>query len=192
MKKKSEKVTITGEEYSDILVDILHEYYNRIVSDDDIFLALDLKRKGTGKFAVDLSIVLAVMALRLFSLKHNNDGLKGFTRNHILQKIETSIFKFDGTEKDNYEDLFDQKYNMFASLVQKEKTSYDVRTAFVGFARYLVSQYSDKDEEENSEVIQKMSAHIVEYGEIISKFIANSKIKTGSALVGKYEYVVKM
>ena len=188
--KKGQKVTISGEEYCDILGDILHEYFNRIISDDEIFLALGLDSGNMQKFAIELSIVLGVMAVRLFGLKHNNDGLKGFTRANIMTKIEENIFDFDGKEKDNYEDLFDQRYNMFASLISTEKSSYDVRSSFLGFARFLISQFSDKQEDENKEIIQKASSHIVEYGEIVSRFIANSRIKTTSALTGKYEFII--
>ena len=190
--KKGQKVTITGEEYCEILGDILHEYYNRIISDDEVFLEFGLDRKNSSKFAIELSIILGVMALRLFGLKHSNDGLKAFTRMHILTRVEDTIFDFNGKEKDNYEDLFDQRYNMFVSLIAEQKTSYDVRSSFLGFARFLVAQFSTKEEDDNKEVIQKTSAHIVEYGEIISRFISKSRIKTSSALSGKYEFVVTM
>lgn len=190
--KKGQKVTISGEEYCDLLADFIHEYYNRIISDDEVFLALKLDKPSETKFTLELSIVLGIISLRLFSIKHNNDGLKAFTRARILEKIEHDIFDFNGKDKDNYEDLFDQRFNMFFKLIPEQKSSYEVRSQFLGFSRYMISQFSNKTEDENKDIITKISTHIVEFGDVTSRYMANSKIKVSSALTGKYEYVITM
>ena len=188
--EKKTKITITGEEYSDIVAEIIHDYYNRIISDDNIFLALKLSGSKINEFSVDLSIMLTIIAMRLFSVRHHNQALQGRTVFRILEKNEQDIFKLNEKEKEKYGEVYNEKYNMFSELIPSQKSSYSIRSQWLGFSRYLISQYSDKTEDENKKIITKISEYIVEFGDIVSRLFANSRLKVSSAWTGKYAFVV--
>lgn len=188
--KKGQKITISGYELADVIEELVHEYYNRIISDDEVYLALNLKNEKKNEFSLELSIVLSIIAIRLFSIRHNNANLKTYVRERILKKNETDIFKFKEDDINTYEELFDKRYNMFSELIPEQKSSFEIRSQLLGFTRYLISQFSDKPEDDNKEIITKCSTYIVEFGDIISRLIANSRLKVTSAWTGKYEFVV--
>lgn len=187
---KKDKITISGEDYIEVVSDLIHEYFNRVISDDEIFVGLGLKDATANEFSIELSLVLSVIATRLFSIKHNNINLQGYARKLILEKNAKNIFKFNKKEEENYEDLYDQRYNMFLELIPKQKSSFEVRSQLLGFTRYLISKFSNKNEDDNKEIITKASTYIVEYGDIISRYFANSRLKVGSAWRGKYEFII--
>lgn len=188
--KKGQKITISGDEFADVIEELVHEYYNRIISDDEVYLALNLKNEKKNVFSLELSIVLSIIAIRLFSIRHNNINLKAYARERILKKNETDIFKFKEDDINTYEELFDKRYNMFSELIPEQKSSFEIRSQLLGFTRYLISQFSDKPEDDNKEIITKCSTYIVEFGDIISRLIANSRLKVTSAWTGKYEFIV--
>lgn len=188
---KKEKITISGDEFSEIIAELIHEYYNRIISDDKIFLGLKLDNMQKNEFSIELSIILSVIALRLFKVRHTNKTLNGITMQRILEKNENDIFKFrKDDEREKYEELYDQRYNMFSELIPEQKSSYEIRSQLLGFTRYLVSLFSDKKEDDNKEIIQKASTYIVEFGDIVSRLLANSRLKALSAWSGKYQFLV--
>lgn len=188
---KKEKITISGDEFSEIIAELIHEYYNRIISDDKIFLGLKLDNMQKNEFSIELSIILSVIALRLFKVRHTNKTLNGITMQRILEKNENDIFKFrKDDEREKYEELYDQRYNMFSELIPEQKSSYEIRSQFLGFTRYLISLFSDKKEDDNKEIIQKASTYIVEFGDIVSRLLANSRLKALSAWSGKYQFLV--
>lgn len=191
-KEKKTKITITGEEFSDIVAEIIHDYYNRIISDDNVFLSLKLQGPKVNEFSVELSIILTVIAMRLFSVRHHSEVLQGRTVYRILEKNEEDIFKLKNkeNEKEKYGELYNEKYNMFLELIPNQKSSYSIRSQWLGFSRYLISQFSSKTEDENKEIITKISTYIVEFGDIVSRLFANSHLKVTSAWTGKYEFVV--
>ena len=191
--KKQESITISGEEYFDIIGEFVQDYNNRIISDDSIYLTLSLDKDKVlvRKFELELCIILIVITMRLYSIKHTSDRAQGYALVNILTKVGKSVFNFNEKEQEQFENLYSEKVEIYKQIAPEGKTSYDIRTTWLGFSRFLVSLFSDKEEEENKELIQNLSKYIVEFADIISRLIASSRLKVSSAWAGKYEFVVK-
>jgi len=190
--KKGEKITVTGEEYCEIVGDLVKEYRNRIISDDDIFLTLDLNKeiKNASKFELELCVILTVIAMRLFGIKHTNDKIQGFVSMNVLARVGKTVFNFKSKEQEQFENLYFEKVEVFKQIAPTGKSSFEIRSSWLGFARYLVSLFSDKEEEDNKELIQKLSTYIVEFADIMGMFFASSRTKVSAAWAGKYEFVI--
>lgn len=185
------KTVLSGDEYCDVYADIILEYYRRIISDDKIFVALKIPQQREEEFSIELSLLLLVIAMRIYELENPRKIIADFVKGKVSDSVCSKLFKHGKDNTNDYLNAFNNRYSLFEEITPIKDTKISNDNQLLGMTRYLISKFSsEKKEEKNKDVIIALNEQLNEFFAIIQKLAFNSMLKKTSALVGKYDFVI--
>lgn len=188
----SPKLLLTFGEYTDTWVKLVQEYYQRAVSNDGIYTPLELKEEGAMRFSMELGSVLLVIAMRAWKKKRiQKDGVIEQLEQAVVEKTYRAIFAEDDETLAACKEFYEARYRMFEQLAPNvAKGEKQIRTNLIGFARYVVSQSSDKPEEENVSAIEHLSVLLLAAAGSFKRLTDNSTLDPNTVF-GKPKFIVQ-
>ncbi len=92
----SPKLLLNFGDYADTWVKLVQEYYQRGVSNDEIYAALGLKEENALRFTMEFVSVLLVIAMRAWGTKRfNKDEIRTLLEDAVVEKAYRVIFAED-------------------------------------------------------------------------------------------------
>ncbi|MEA5047307.1 MAG: hypothetical protein VB034_01735 [Eubacteriales bacterium] len=191
-KEISPKLLLNFEEYTDTWVKLVKEYYQRGVSNDDIYLALQLHEEGAMRFSMELGSVLLVIAMRAWGTKRfQKDETRKLVEDTVVEKTYREIFAENEETLSACKDFYAARFQLFSQLAPNNaKNEKQIRTNLIGFARYVVSQCSERAEEENAAIIEHLSVLLIAAAGSFKRLTDNSTIDPNTVF-GKPKFIVQ-
>ena len=188
----SPKLLLTFNEFADTWVKLVQEYYQRAVSNDEIYTPLELKEEGAMRFSMELGSVLLVIAMRAWRKKRiQKDGVTELVEQAVIEKTYRAIFAEDDETLSACKEFYEARYRMFDQLAPNvAKGEKQIRSNLIGFARYVISQSSDKTEEENVAVIERLSVLLIAAAASFKRLTDNSTLDPNTVF-GKPKFIVQ-
>ena len=188
----SPKLLLNFGEYADTWVKLVQEYYQRAVSNDEIYTPLELKEEGAMRFSMELGSVLLVIAMRAWRKKRiQKDGVTELVEQAVIEKTYRAIFAEDDETLSACKEFYEARYRMFDQLAPNvAKGEKQIRSNLIGFARYVISQSSDKTEEENVAVIERLSVLLIAAAASFKRLTDNSTLDPNTVF-GKPKFIVQ-
>lgn len=173
---KRMELLLKFDEYVETWQTLITEYYQRIISDDDIYVALQLDEENAMRFSMELGTVLLVMAMRDFKEKKLKSAHKDAVERELVQKVYRSIFADDEETVAACEEFYKNRFAMLGQLAptKSETTAEKRQKNLLGFARYVVAQCSEKTELGNARVIEKLGVHLTQASGSFIRLIQNT------------------
>lgn len=191
-KEISPKLLLNFNEYADTWVKLVEEYYQRGVSNDQIFAALELNDESAMRFTMEFVSVLLIIAMRAWGTKRfNKDETRTLVEDAVVEKAYRVIFAEDEETLSACKEFYTARYQMFNQLAPNNaKSEKAIRANLIGFARYVVSQCSARAEEENAAVIEHMSVLLIAAAGSFKRLTDNSTIDPNTVF-GKPKFIVQ-
>ena len=188
----SPKLLLNFGEYADTWVKLVQEYYQRAISNDEIYTPLELKEEGAMRFSMELGSVLLVIAMRAWRKKRiQREGVTALVEQTVVEKTYRAIFAEDDETLAACKEFYESRYRMFEQLAPNvAKGEKQIRTNLIGFARYVVSQSSEKSEEENVAVIERLSVLLIAAAASFKRLTDNST-PDPNTVFGKPKFIVQ-
>ena len=188
----SPKLLLNFGEYADTWVKLVQEYYQRAISNDEIYTPLELKEEGAMRFSMELGSVLLVIAMRAWRKKRiQREGVTALVEQTVVEKTYRAIFAEDDETLAACKEFYEARYRMFEQLAPNvAKGEKQIRTNLIGFARYVVSQSSEKSEEENVAVIERLSVLLIAAAASFKRLTDNST-PDPNTVFGKPKFIVQ-
>lgn len=188
----SPKLLLNFGEYADTWVKLVQEYYQRCVSNDQIYAALELNDESAMRFTMEFVSVLLIIAMRSWGTKRfNKDETKKLVEDAVVEKTYRVIFAEDEETLSACKEFYAARYQMFDQLAPNSaKSEKAIRANLIGFARYVVSQCSERAEEENAAVIEHMSVLLIAAAGSFKRLTDNSTIDPNTVF-GKPRFIVQ-
>ena len=190
-KEISPKLLLNFNEFIDTWVKLVQEYYQRGVSNDEIFAALGLEEESAMRFSMEFVTVLLVVALRAWSIKRMKDEVKKMVEQAVVEKSYRAVFAEDEETLSTCKEFFEARYRMFGQIAPNSaKNEKQIRRNLIGFARYVVAQCSTRSEEENAQVIEHLSVLLTAAAGSFKRLTDNST-QDPNAVFGKPKFIVQ-
>jgi hypothetical protein len=190
-KEISPKLLLNFNEFTDTWGKLVKEYYQRGVSNDDIFAALELTDEGGMRFSMELASVLLVIAMRAWKKKRIKDEVKKQVEDAVVEKTYRAVFAEDDETLSACKEFYEARYRMFAELApNSEKNEKQIRNNLIGFARYVVSQCSERSEQENTAIIEKLSVLLIAAAGSFKR-LTDSSTPDPNTVFGKPRFIVQ-
>lgn len=191
-KEISPKLLLNFNEYADTWVKLVEEYYQRGVSNDQIYAALELNDESAMRFTMELVSVLLVIAMRAWGTKRfNKDETRKLVEDAVADKTYRQIFAEDEETLSACKEFYAARYQMFNQLAPNNaKSEKVIRANLIGFARYVVSQCSERSEDENVAVIEHLSVLLIAAAGSFKRLTDNSTIDPNTVF-GKPKFIVQ-
>ncbi|HWP22249.1 MAG TPA: hypothetical protein VN417_05830 [Candidatus Cryosericum sp.] len=191
-KEISPKLLLNFNEYADTWVKLVQEYYQRSVSNNQIYAALELNDEGAMRFTMEFVSVLLIIAMRAWGTKRfNKDETRSLVEDAVVEKAYRVIFAEDEETLSACKEFYAARYQMLNQLAPNNaKSEKAIRANLIGFARYVVSQCSDRAEEENAAVIEHMSVLLIAAAGSFKRLTDNSTIDPNTVF-GKPKFIVQ-
>ena len=188
----SPKLLLNFGEYADTWVKLVQEYYQRAISNDEIYTPLELKEEGAMRFSMELGSVLLVIAMRAWRKKRiQREGVTALVEQTVVEKTYRAIFAEDDETLAACKEFYEARYRMFEQLAPNvARGEKQIRTNLIGFARYVVSQSSEKSEEENVAVIERLSVLLIAAAASFKRLTDNST-PDPNTVFGKPKFIVQ-
>lgn len=191
-KEISPKLLLNFNEYADTWVKLVEEYYQRGVSNNQIYAALELNDESAMRFTMEFVSVLMIIAMRAWGTKRfNKDETRTLVEDAVVEKAYRVIFAEDEETLTACKEFYAARYQMFNQLAPNNaKSEKAIRANLIGFARYVVSQCSERAEEENAAVIEHMSVLLIAAAGSFKRLTDNSTIDPNTVF-GKPKFIVQ-
>lgn len=188
----SPKLLLNFGDYADTWVKLVQEYYQRGASNDDIYAALGLKEENALRFTMEFVSVLLVIGMRAWGTKRfNRDEIRTLVEDAVVEKSYRVIFAEDEATLSACKEFYAARYQMFNQLAPNNaKNEKQIRTNLIGFARYVVSQCSERTEEENVAVIEHLSVLLIAAAGSFKRLTDNSTVDPNTVF-GKPKFIVQ-
>jgi hypothetical protein len=185
------KLLLNFKEYVETWVALIQEYHQRGVSDDGIFTALDLGREAAMRFSMELSSMLLVIAMRAWNAKRIKEEMKSLVAQAVVEKTYRAVFAQDEETLSACKEFYQMRYGMFAELAPDDvKSEKQIRAQLIGFARYVVAQCSERPEEENTQVIERLSVLLIAAAGSFKR-LTNNSTPDLNTVFGKPRFIVQ-
>ena len=198
MLEKSAEILLSLKEYTDSWEEIIGEFYMRIISDDSIYLPLNLKGNDAPKFSMEIETILLVIGMSALKKTGMNRKALEKTESVIVRKVYSSIVGDEPELLDAAEETYHEHFDMFEGLVPKigrdageEERKQGVYNEIIGYARYIISQVTHGPEQNYSTVIQNLGVHLLQAADVLSRLAANTTLDGNSILFRNYRFFVK-
>ena len=187
------KLQMKFNEYVDTWSGLLTECYSRGL-DKTIINELQLSDEAFIKYSMELALVTLVVGIRIWMKSKISSDIKEMVREAVVDSFYREIFnnKDDAAFIANCKDFFNERYKAFFELCpnlggkDKEKQ----RLELVGLARYVCSQVSDKTEEQNAAVFEKLGIVLINIMLFSERLTHNSSLDIQIPL-GKPKFIVQ-
>jgi hypothetical protein len=190
-KEISPKLQLNFNEYIDTWVKLVREYYQRGVSNDEIYTALELTEENAMRFSMELVTILLVIAMRTWNIKRMKDEVKKTVEQAVVEKGYRAVFAEDDETLAACRDFFEARYRMFDQIAPNSaKNEKQIRRNLIGFARYVVAQCSARGEEENAQIIERLSVLLIAAAGSFKRLTDNST-QDPNAVFGKPKFIVQ-
>jgi hypothetical protein len=190
-KEISPKLQLNFNEYIDTWVKLVREYYQRGVSNDEIYTALELTEENAMRFSMELVTILLVIAMRTWNIKRMKDEVKKTVEQAVVEKGYRAVFAEDDETLAACRDFFEARYRMFDQIAPNSaKNEKQIRRNLIGFARYVVAQCSTRGEEENAQIIERLSVLLIAAAGSFKRLTDNST-QDPNAVFGKPKFIVQ-
>lgn len=198
MKKKSggirASVQLSMGEYIETFASLVHEHYQRAMSDEELFSALNLTEEAQAQFSVEYATVLLVIASLAFKVKPKLTTDK--YRDRIQERMADSSFRKILTDADDETiaacvTFYQTKKQIFSEIC---KNIYSTAAAnrqrdIVGFARMLVAQVHPDDEEANLKAVERIGILLSGATDTFITLVSNS-VQDSIRMDGKPTFAV--
>lgn len=191
IKTRQPELLVSFNEYVDTWVQLIQEYYNRGVSSDDIFVALQLDEEKSIQFSMELCTVLLILATRTWNAKRLKEGSKELVASAMVENTYKALFSVDEEALAVCQNFYQSKYAAFAQLLPEATSEKEIRNQLIGFSRYIVSQCSQRPEEENAGIIEHLSILLIAAAASFKRFTQNTTLDGNSAFIGTPKFLVK-
>lgn len=198
MKKKSgglrSTIQLSLGEYVETLSSLVHEHYQRAMSDEALFTCLSLSEEEQTQFSMEYATVLLVIASLAFKAKPKLTDEKYLRR--IQERTAESTFQKILCDADEETiqacvGLYRQKMEVFSQICKRiySKEAALRQQDIVGFSRMLIAQLRPGAEEANLEAIQRTGICLSEATDTFITLIANT-VQDSVRLDGKPTFAV--
>lgn len=198
MKKKTggfrSSLQLSLGEYVETLASLVHEHYQRTMSDENLFALLALSPEEQAQFSVEYATVLLVIAALAFKVKPKLVDEKYLSRIQT-RTAETTFRKIlqDGDEETigACVGFYQGKKDIFTQVCKKiySKEAAVRQQDILGFARMLVAQLRPSLEEENLKAIESIGIHLSEATDTFITLVANT-VQDSIRIDGKPTFAV--
>jgi uncharacterized protein YuzE len=186
------KLTLKFNEYTETWTGALKECYLQGL-EKSIVDELELNDENFIKYSMELAMATLVIGMRIWMKSKITADVKEMVREAVLESFYREIF--NNNEDDfiaNCKKFFKERYTFFYELCPnmdgKEKKKQ--RLEMIGMARYICAQVSDKNEEQNTALFEKLGIvfiRILTLSQILTK---NSSLDIQFPL-GKPKFIVQ-
>jgi hypothetical protein len=163
LRELSAKLQLKFREYVETWSALLSECYSRGL-DSSITDDLGLDEDGLVKYSMELASVILVIGMRLWMGGKIQAEVKEKVRTAVVDAFYREIYS-DGSEEflSGCRDFFNERYKTFAGLCPNldGKNKEKQRVELVGMARYICAQVSEKPEERNVGVFEKLGLVLI-------------------------------
>lgn len=186
------ELLLSFDEFVDTWVQLISEFYQRGISDDGIYLALDLDEQGAMRFPMELCTVILVLAMRTWSAKRLHEGSRERVLEAVVGNAYRHIFAEDEETLAACMEFYRARYAMFMEILPGgSKNEKQLRQELIGFSRYTVSQCSARPEAENAGIIERLSILLITAAGSFERLMHGSTLDGNSAFVGKPKFIVR-
>jgi len=155
---------------------------------------LELNEEAFMKYSMELAMITLVIGMRMWMKSKISADIKDMVREAVADSFYREVFsaKNDNAFISTCKDFFNEHYHSFYELCphidgkNKEKQQREL----IGMARYLCAQVSNKTEEQNTAVFEKLTLvfiHILTLSEILTR---NSSLDIQFP-IGKPKFIVQ-
>ncbi len=195
---KQPELLLKCDEYVETWESLIQTFYLRIISDDAVYTALQLDEERQTRFSMELGTVLLVTAMRAWNQKKLSEPIKKRIEDGVIRSVFTNIFSAEGDALETCLAFYAARYELFQELsptganTKKEAESHanKLRDQSIGFARYIVGQCSDVEENENTEIIKKLSIHLIGAAGTFLRLTGNTTLDSNSLIGMKPRFIV--
>ncbi len=187
----SPKLLLNFNEYVETWVTLIREYHQRGISNDEIFTALGLEQEAAVRFSMELGSMLLVIAMRAWNAKRIKDEMKTLVSQAVVENAYRAVFADDEETLLACKEFYQARYGIFAELAPDDmKNEKQIRAQLIGFARYVVAQCSRRPEEENAQIIEKLSVLLIAAAGSFKR-LTNNSTPDPNTVFGKPRFIVQ-
>ena len=196
LKSKSLTLLLNTKEYIEAWEAIIEDFYKRIISDDAIYLPLELEGEKAYQFSFELATVLLVIVLRCIKPSGLYKGAKEKVEELVVEEVYKNLIGNSQETIDMGKKYYQKQYAMFDELIHqdakdKRQQTQQMHTEFTGYARYLISTVTSKPEHQYKDVIKNISVYLIEEGTVFAKLVNNTAVDGNSIVFKNYKFLVK-
>lgn len=182
-------------QYVEVWSGLIFEHYQIGMSDEELFGKLKLSAEDEARFSVEYSAILMTIAALSLDVKPKLTSEKYHDR-LIDQMAENAYQKImPDADKETVQycfQFFRTKLKIFGQICKNiaSKDASKRSADLAGFARYLVAQVDDSDEEKNAKAIERLGILLSEASDCFIRLVLNS-VQDTIRLDGKPSFSVQ-
>ena len=178
LQELSAKLQLKFGEYTETWSGLLSECYSRGL-DNSITGDLGLDEAGLVKYSMELASVILVIGMRLWMGCKIQAEVKEKVRTAVVDAFYREIYS-DSSEEflSGCGEFFNERYKIFAGFCPhlEGKNREKQRVELIGMARYICAQVSEKPEERNVGVFEKLALVLTNTMLLSSRLSRNSSL----------------
>lgn len=194
--KMNTVIQLPYKEYLETWTNLIHTFYQEGMSNDILFENLEMTPEGEVHFSLELTTVLTLIAVMSFEAKPKlcTDTKQ---RDKLLERIVEEAYKkilpdADAETLNSCIGYFQARKNIFTQICKNIYSTNPKKrqTDLVGFARYLASQVSSKDEESKAVALEHLGILLSSASDAYMMLLENTTQDT-VAINGRPNFAVK-
>jgi len=195
--KNSLALSLKLDEYVDTWCSVIEDFYRQIVSDDKVFLPLTETKEAEYKLSYEIRTVLLLLAMKMFKSTSMNERAKLTVEDKVVDGVYRVIVPEDEEVLEQSKEYYRNRYEMFeevdvySSNDSKKEAKQAVRDDMIGYARYVISNVTDKPEADLKDTITALSVHLMKAANTFAYFSNNTTLDGNGLLLRRYKFYVK-
>ena len=187
------KLRMKFNEYVETWSSLLQDCYSRGLGESIIDL-LKPDDDGFVKYSMELALVTLFVGLRIWMKSKISQDVKEMVRDAVADSFYREIFnsKNDAEFITGCRNFFNERYNTLSELCPNlgGKSEEKQRSELIGMARYICAQVSDKPEEQNTPVFEKLGLVLIDTVHLSQLLTLNSSLDIQFP-IGKPKFIVQ-
>ncbi|WRS27393.1 hypothetical protein U6B65_13855 [Oscillospiraceae bacterium MB08-C2-2] len=168
------RLQLSFHEFAETWCTLIEEFHSRGMHADIVEAGLRLSEEEQVVYAAELAAVLLFIAMESWnSRKRVSQDIRGKSTQAIVESLYELLYQ--GHAEENRE-LYQSRSQLFRQLSRNsaDASPQKRQPELIGFARFLTAQVSTLPEQENLEVIQRLSILFIEASATFFRLASNS------------------
>lgn len=170
---------LSFQEYTDAWVSVIYEYYQQGVCSETLPEKMGLDEEGMSRFSLEYGTILTVAAI--LSLEAKPKLVVDKARQNLIDNVVRGFYQKAVADADEEtisfcRQFFDSRMGIFGQICRNIYSTDPKKrqTDAVGFARYILSQVSDREEKDNTEAMKELGILITSASDSFIRLVGNS------------------
>lgn len=170
---------LSFKEYTEAWVSVIYEFYQQGVCSEELQQEMALTEDQASQFSLEYGTVLLTAAILCMDAKPKLvvDRAKTELINSIVRSFYSRMISdADAQTLDSCKKFFDTKMLIFGQICRNIYSTNPQKrqTDALGFARYILSQVSDRSEEKNTGALKELGILITSASDAFIRLVINS------------------